>query len=82
MSHGNQMENSHIEKRYATQDIHYPGTATNWRQAESSHRRGPKTVPAPTTEVMSFSLFSLDFIQVLVVMLFLWRKRNSQHFNV
>ena len=63
------MENSHIEKRYATQDIHYPGTATNWRRAESSHRRGPKTVPAPTTEVMSFSLFSLDFeLKVLVVM--------------
>ena len=46
--------------------------ASEWRQAESGHRRGPKTVPAQTTEVMSFSLFSLDFKQkVLVVMLFL-----------
>jgi hypothetical protein len=47
--------------------------ASEWRQAESGHRRGPKTVPAQTAEVMSFSLFSLDFKpKVLVVMLFLW----------
>ena len=48
-------------------------TASKWQRAESDHRRGPKTVPAQTTEVMSFSLFSLDFKpKVLVVMLFLW----------
>ena len=48
-------------------------TASEWRRAESGHKRGPKTVPAQTTEVMSFSLFSLDFKpKVLVVMLFLW----------
>ena len=42
-------------------------------RGESSHSRGPKTVPAQTGEVMSFSLFSLDFKpKVLVVMLFLW----------
>ena len=47
--------------------------ASEWRQAESGHRRGPKTVPAQTTEVMSFSVFSLDFKpKVLVGMLFLW----------
>ena len=35
--------------------------------------RGPKTVPAQTAEVMSLSLFSLDFKpKVLLVMLFLW----------
>jgi hypothetical protein len=47
--------------------------ASEWRQAESGHRRGPKTVLAQTAEVMSFSLFSLDFKpKVQVVMLFLW----------
>ena len=35
--------------------------ASEWLRAESGHRRGPKTVPAQTTEVMSFSLFSLVF---------------------
>ena len=47
--------------------------ASERRQAESCHRRWPKTVPAQTTNVMSFSLFSLNFTsKVLVVMVNLW----------
>ena len=47
--------------------------ASEWRRAESGHRRGPKTVLTQTTEVMSFLLFSFDFKpKVLVAMLFLW----------
>jgi hypothetical protein len=51
----------------------YPVSASEWRQAESGHRRGPKTVPAQTAEVILFSLFSSDFKpKVMVVMIFLW----------
>ena len=57
--------------------------ASEWQQAESSHRLGPKTVPAQTAEVMTFSLFALDFKpKVLVVVLFCGEKRNSDHFDV
>jgi hypothetical protein len=35
--------------------------ASKWRRAESGQRHGLKTIPAQITEVMSFSLFSLDF---------------------
>ena len=50
---------------------------------QSCHRHGPKTVPAQTTVIISFSLFPFDFKpKVLVVMLFLWWKINSEHFDV
>ena len=50
----------HITSYWAN-NVAFRYPASEWRQAESGHRRGPKTVPAQTAEVMSFSLFSLDF---------------------
>ena len=56
-------DSNHIStpKRVEVAKIPLITAASEWRQAESGHTYGSKTVPAQIAEVMSFSLFSLDF---------------------